>query len=63
MKAAIPFQLLLQRFERLAHEFRDFSATQTGHVNVIAAQFPLVIVALALQMHQVEFVDTLFECH
>jgi hypothetical protein len=47
----------LEFFEQLALEFRDFSATQACHVHVIAAGTSLVEMPLALNVHQVQFVN------
>src|SRR5208282_1274995 len=57
VKPAIAFQLVLQRLESLAHELGDLSAAQAGHVNMITPQLPLVVMSLAVQVHQVKLVD------
>ena len=57
VEAAILFDLLLQPFKTVADKFRDLPATQAGHVNVVASQAPFVVVALAVDVHEVEFVD------
>ncbi len=49
--------MLLQPLETIAHEFRDLATAQASHVDVVALQFALVVVTLAVDVHQVEFVD------
>jgi len=56
-KAAILFDLLFQFLEAVAHKFRDLAAAETRHVDVIAFQAPLVVMSLAIDVHQIEFVD------
>jgi hypothetical protein len=56
-EAAILFDLLLEPLKLVADEFRDLAATKTRHVDVIALQLALVIMALAIDVHQIEFVD------
>lgn len=57
MESAIGFDLLLEFVELIADEFGDFSATQARHVYVIFPQLALVIMALAVEVHEIEFVD------
>jgi hypothetical protein len=57
MEAGIPFQLRLQRVETFVHHFRNPATAETGHVNVVAAGFALVVVRPSFQVHQVEFID------
>ena len=54
---AILFHLLLQLFELVADKLRDFSATQTSHVNMISPRSTFVIMSFAVDVHQVEFVN------
>ena len=56
-EAAVFLHLALQFFENIADEFHDFAAPQARHVDMVAVQFALVIVSLAVDMHKVEFVD------
>ena len=57
MKAAIAFQLVLQRIEDFTYKFSNLPTAQASHVNVIRAQFALVVMAFAVQMHEIEFID------
>jgi hypothetical protein len=54
---AVFFHLPLQLFENVAYELHDLAAAQAGHVDMVAIQFALVVMTLAVDMHQVEFVD------
>ena len=56
-EATILFDLLLELLKTVAHELRDLAATQASHVDVVASQTALVVVALAIDVHQVEFID------
>jgi hypothetical protein len=53
----VPPQLFLQRLEKLALELGDFATAQARHVNVVARESSLVVVPLALNMHQIELVN------
>jgi hypothetical protein len=53
----IPRDLFLQLLVQAAFEFAHLSATQTGHVNVIARAVRLVIVPVAAKVEQIQFVD------
>lgn len=55
--AAFAFDLLLQLFVEAAFEFADFAAAQAGDVDMVAGAVAFVIVAVAAEMEQVEFVD------
>ena len=54
---AIVFDLLLQLLEESAFHFSNFSATQTGDVNVIAQAVAFVIMLIAADMEQVKLVN------
>src|ERR1700722_7587651 len=54
---AVLFHLRLQLLKNIADEFHDLAATQARHVDVIAVQFTFVVMPLAVNVHQVEFVD------
>ena len=49
--------LFLELLVEAAFEFADFAAAQAGNVDVVAWAVALVIVAVAAEMEQVEFVD------
>jgi hypothetical protein len=57
VEATILFNLLLQLLKAVADKFGNPAAAQAGHVNVVASQPALVVVAFAVDVHQVEFVD------
>jgi hypothetical protein len=54
---AVFLHLPLQFFEYIADKLHYFAATQAGHVNVVAIQLTFVVVAFAVDVHQVEFVN------
>src|SRR5580704_491820 len=54
---AVFFHLSLQLLENIAHELHDLAATQARHVDVVPVQLALVVVSLAVDVHQVEFVN------
>jgi hypothetical protein len=41
----------------MAFEFTDFAAAQAGYVDVVAGAVGLVVVAIAAEMEQVQFID------
>src|SRR5258708_29221304 len=53
----IPRNLLLQLFVQPALEFAHFPAAQTRHMNVVAGTMGLVLVPVAAQMPQFQFVN------
>lgn len=57
MELAVALDLSLEAVEEVALELRNLAAAEAGHVNVVALRAPLVVVLLALHMHEVEFVD------
>lgn len=57
MKAAFLLYLLLKPLKKIAFKLRDGSATQAGHVDVVARGALLIIVALAFHVHQIQFVN------
>src|ERR1700680_1426047 len=57
MEAAIPLNLSLQPVEQVAFKFRNLAAAQARHVDVISLGTALVVVLLALHVHQIEFVN------
>jgi len=56
-EAAISLYLLFESFESVAHKLRDLAAAQACHVNMIACQLALVVMPLAVDVHQIEFID------
>ena len=56
-ESAIFLHLLFQLLKTVAHKLGDLAAAQASHVDVVALQFALVVVAFAVDVHQVEFVD------
>src|SRR5215472_6971041 len=56
-ETALPCHRVFQLIEQLAFELDDFAAAQAGHVHMIAPGPAFVEVTLALDMHQVQFVD------
>jgi hypothetical protein len=56
VKLTVPFHLSLHPIEQVAFEFLHAPAPQARHVHVITLRTPLVEVALALYMQQVELV-------
>ena len=57
MEAAVALDLSLQAVKEIALEFRDLAAAQAGHVDVVALRAALVIMFLALHVHEIQFVD------
>jgi hypothetical protein len=57
MEPAIALNLSLQAIEEVAFKFRNLAAAQTCHVDVIPLGTALVVVLLALHMHEVKFID------
>ena len=57
MKAAVALNLAFEAVEEVALELQDGATAQTGHVDVIALGAALVVMLLALHVHQVELVD------
>src|ERR1700686_1590253 len=56
-KAAVLLHLSFQFLKNVAYELHDLAATQAGHVDVIPIQLALVVVTLAVDVHQIEFVN------
>jgi len=57
VEAAIPLNLPLQTIEQVAFKFRNLATAETRHVNVVPLGTALVVVFLALHMHQIKFID------
>ncbi len=57
LKTALLDHLLFQFLERRARVFHDRAAPKAGHVTVIAVGLGLVIMLLALDVHEIEFID------
>ena len=55
--AAIVGNLTLQLLEEAGLEFADFAAAQAGDVDVIARAVGFVVMLIAAEMQEVEFVD------
>lgn len=49
--------MLLEALVKLALEFADFAAAKAGDVDVVARAVGFVVVAMAAEMEQVEFVN------
>src|SRR5260370_33681575 len=60
---AVLLDLLLESFKSVAHKLRDLAAAQARHVNVIPPQLALVVMPLAVDMHQLDFVDQALPLH
>jgi hypothetical protein len=56
-ESAVLLHLSLQPLKAVTHKLCDLPAAQTRHVNVVALQLALVVVSLAVDVHQVEFID------
>jgi hypothetical protein len=56
VKLAITLDLTLQPFEQIAFEFHNFSASQAGHVDVIALRPSLVIMLFSLHVHEIKLI-------
>jgi len=52
--------LLLELFVEAGFEFADFATAETGDVDVVAGAVGFVVVAIAAEMEEVEFVDQAF---
>jgi hypothetical protein len=63
LEATLLNHLFFQFLERRTRVFHDRAAPEAGHVAVISIGFGLVIVLLALNVHQIQFIDqpTVFE--
>ena len=57
LKTAVALDLPFQPVEEITLKLDDFATTQAGHVNMVALGTSLVVVLLALHMHQVELVN------
>src|SRR5215813_12661025 len=57
MEPTVALDLPFQTVEQIALELDDLTAAQAGHMDVIPLRAPLVIMFLALHMHQVELVN------
>ena len=57
VEAAIALDLSFEAIEEITFEFGDFSAAQAGHVDMVPLGATFVIMLLALQVHEVEFVN------
>src|SRR5690349_2731103 len=56
MELTVALDLSFQTVEQIALELRNVAATQASHVDMIALRPSLVIMFLALHMHQIEFI-------
>jgi hypothetical protein len=54
---AVFLHLPLESLENIAHEFQALARAQTSQVDVIPVQLALVIMILAMDVHEVRFVD------
>jgi hypothetical protein len=52
--------LFLELFVEAGFEFADFAAAETGYVDVVAGAVGFVVVAIAAEVEEVEFVDQAF---
>ena len=52
--------LFLELFVEAGFEFADFAAAETGYVDVVARAVGFVVVAVAAEVEEVEFVDETF---
>src|ERR1700689_3699973 len=57
VKTALFGHLFCQFLERRTGVFHDATTAETSHVAVVAIGLGLVIVLLALDMHEIEFID------
>jgi hypothetical protein len=57
MKTALLDHLCFQFLERRTRVFHDRAAPEASHVAVISIGLGLVIVLLALNVHQIKFID------
>jgi hypothetical protein len=56
VELAVALNLPFEAVEKIALEFRDLSATQARHVNVVPLWTSFVKVLLSLHMHQVQLI-------
>ena len=54
---AVLLHLFFQVVEESAFKLRDSATTQTGHVHMLARRLALVKMLLALEVHQIEFIN------
>jgi hypothetical protein len=57
LKSALLGHLLLQPFKGGACVLHDGPAAKAGHMGVIAIRLGLVVMSLALDVHQIQFID------
>ena len=57
VKPAITLDLPFEPVEKVAFQFADFPAPQAGHVDVVTLRPALIVVFLALHVHQIKFID------
>lgn len=57
MELAVALDLAFETIKQIALKFRDATAAQAGHVDMIALGTAFVVVLLALHVHKIEFVD------
>jgi hypothetical protein len=57
MEMAVPLDLAFQAVKQIALELGNASASKASHMDVVALRPSLVKVLLALQMHQIEFIN------
>jgi hypothetical protein len=56
VESAIALNLPFESIEKIALKLGNLPATKTCHVNVIALRSSLIIMFLALQVHEIEFI-------
>ena len=56
-EAAIFLHLPLQLLENVADKFHDLAAAQACHVDMVAIELTLVVMSLAVNVQEIEFVD------
>jgi len=57
MEVAVPLNLAFEAVKQVAFELDDFSAAQARHMNVIALRASLIVVLLALHVHQIKLIN------
>jgi hypothetical protein len=57
VEAAIALDLPFQSIEKIALKFGDLPTAEARHMDVVSLRATLVVMFLALQMHEVEFID------
>jgi len=57
MKVAVTLDLAFQAIKESAFEFCNFAAPKTSHMDVVSLRSTLVVMLLALQVHEIEFID------